>query len=296
MIDFKDMRADWQIERRFKSHDDLRALGCSESLIAWLNPNPDHFHLMVDPEEWFWRDKGWYKHTPADVLDELHRLSGGTFCSMSVKAQCAMLGISMTTIFGKRLGGARGKWEGRDGPVSVEQLALEHFEAQGAIGSCHESSGFAAWCLAMNNFYSARTKQVPGFEKVNGRHVPLTPSEKHARDYLAALNAARENLDAEYEKHRAYYDKLWRPLSLNDVRAFADLVSWEFIETLVRLSTQHGARPGMGWPDLTLRQDGMLRFVEVKANDRLRGTQAMWIRSIAAPLSLNVSVVRVRTR
>lgn len=293
MIDFKDVRPSWEIGRNFKNRDDLRRLGCSDRLIDWLNPNPDRWLLMVEPEDWFWRDRDWYGNDKQAEIVELHQLSDGTFGDMPLPAQCELLNLPLSVIKGEKVKGARGKWAGRSGPVRVEDYALEHFQAQGHDGFSFEGKGYSAWLLVAQEFYRALFKRIPGFDRVNGEFVRTTPSSESAADYLKALRITREKVGVAYERRNAYYDKLWSPVTLPSLTSFTSLIGWEMIEMMHDLNFRLGASVGRGWPDLTLKKDGALRFVEVKSGDRLRGSQAEWVRDVARPLGLSVSVLQV---
>lgn len=293
MFNFKDMRPCWEIGQNFHSREDLKKLGCSDQLISWLTPADGRWMMLVEPEEWFWRDRDWFPPKDRPFVQELHEISGGTFCAMSLEEQCDFLDIPFVTINGQKTKGARGKWEGRAGPVNVEAFALEHFEDQGATGFAFEGAGFAAWLYPMNDFYRAMFKRIPGYDRVNGEHVRSSPSAEGANEYLQALRKAREKLDQVLVARPDRYARLWPPVTRETLGTFTELVGWDLIEKLHDLQFRLGATVVNGWPDLTLKQDGKLRFVEVKSNDRLRGNQAKWVRDIARPLGLDVSVVRV---
>lgn len=293
MIDFRDLRPSWEVGRNFKTRDDLRNLGCSETLIEWLNPNPDHWMLMVEPEDWFWRDRDWYPRADQGAVSELHGLSGGTFCAMSLHPQCEFLDLPLTVIEGRKDPAVRGRWQGAEGPVRVEDLALEYYRGLGYEGFAFEGKAYGAWLIAQQDFYRALFKRIPGFDLVDGRHVKEAPGPERAADYLRSLRLARENIASAYQKKKARFDKLWAPVTLESLNRFTDLLGWEVIERMHDLNFRLGATVAFGWPDLTLRKGDELRFVEVKADDRLRGGQAEWVRDVARPLGLNVSVTRV---
>lgn len=293
MFNFKDMRPCWEIGRNFHSREDLQSLGCSEQLIAWLTPADHRSMMMVEPEEWFWRDRDWYPPADRAFANEIHEISGGTFCALPLEAQCSFLDIPLVIIKGKQVKGARGKWQGRDGPVSVEQLALEHFQNQGATGFAFEGAGFGAWLYPMNDFYRAMFKKMPGFDRINGEHMPSQPSAEGAAEYLKALRKAREKLDQLLDGQPNRYARLWPPVTRETLASFTELIGWDLIEQLHDLRFRLGASVQYGWPDLTIKMGDQLQFVEIKSNDRLRGNQAKWVRDVARPLGLEVSVVRV---
>lgn len=290
MIRYDDMRPSWKNPKRVWTREDLAILGCSKSLVEWLNPNPAGSMLMIEPEDWFWRDSEWFKNTPTEIVSELRAVAGGHFGDITLSDQCKFLGIPLSSIQGKSINGVRGKWEGLAGAVSAEEYVLEHFKAQGAQGLACEGKAQSAWHMAMRSRYRRRTGKIPGFEKVNGKSVLEIPSEETAQAYIDALRDVRTDIIIEYQSNKKYYDKLWR-VSFDDVLAFADVAGWEMIETAAYMAQRYGV--GGGWPDITMRTQGVLSFVEVKVKDRLRGSQAAWVRDIARPLGLDISVVRV---
>ncbi len=293
MIDFRDLRPSWQIESSFKDRDDLRKLGCSEQLIAWLNPNPDVWMLMVEPEDWFWRDRNWYGDANEPTIAELHRISGGTFCAMPLRDQCDFLGIPLITITGQKAKGHRGKWIGNECPLCVEDFALEHMKSEGFEGYAFEGKGYAAWMYVQQDFYRAIFKRIPGFDRVNGKLAKTIPSSASATDYLTALRTARAKIDGAYALRKAYYDKLWPPITLSSLAGFTELIGWEMIESMHDLNFRLGANVSRGWPDLTIKKESSLQFVEIKSGDKLHGSQADWVRNVARPLGLEVSVLQV---
>ena len=229
MFDFKDLRPDWEREKPFKTREDLKQLGCSQALIDWLLPEGSYGGMMVPPEDWFWRDSDWYKRTSdtkRELIQELHFISGGTFDKLDLKTQCDMLNIECKILEGQKIKGARGKWEGRNGPTGVEQYALEQLQPERATGFSCEGLGYSAWSLVRDNLYKRRTGKIAGFEKVDGQHVSLTPSETHAREYLASLKEARKRIRQEYDRDPWFHDHLWGSLSLGDVLRFPKLIKW----------------------------------------------------------------------
>lgn len=293
MFDFRDMRPLWEIDDRLRTREDLSRLGCSNELIDWLQPHGVDGVMMVEPAQWFWRDKDWYDDSSSAAVREIHEISGGTFCQLPLTEQCVFLGLDLQEIKASKVKGARGKWHGKHGPVSIENIALERYHENGWSGFAFEGAAYNAWIGIMNAFYRTMFKRIPGYEKENGQQVLAKPSRASAADYLTALRAARENFDAAYTLKTAKYDKLWAPATYSTIKSFTDMIGWDLIEKMHDLQYRLGATVGFGWPDLTVGANGSLRFVEVKGTDRLRGNQALWVRDVARPLGLNVSVVRV---
>ena len=193
----------------------------------------------------------------------------------------------MLSIKGTKAEGQRGSWESPTGPISAEEYVLKHFKTQGAQGLACEGNAQAAWHVAMHSRFQQRTGQIPGFERVNGKSIPETPSDQTAQSYVDALCDVRDDIENEYKSRKIYYDKLWR-VSFDDVLAFADIVGWELLEKAAFMFRRHGV--GGGWPDITMRLNEELRFVEVKVKDKLRGSQARWVCDFARPFGLDVSV------
>lgn len=182
---------------------------------------------------------------------------------------------------------------GQNGPLRVEDLGLEYYRSLGYRGFAFEGKAYGAWTIAQQVFYRALFKRMPGFDRVDGKIIKEEPGPERAADYLKALRLARENIESAYTRKKTYFDKLWAPVTLSSLVAFIDLIGWEMIERMHDLNFRLGASVWRGWPDLTLRMGDELRFVEIKSSDRMHGSQAEWVRDVARPLGLNVSITRV---
>lgn len=125
-FNFRDQAPDYERQIIVQDRDDLAGLGCSDRLIDWLwAPNLKPRPFMMPPEDWFWRDREWFKRVDQDIVDEIHEISGGTFGDLSIDQQVQLLDIPMLELTGTKVPGARGKWQGVGGPVSVEVFAQE---------------------------------------------------------------------------------------------------------------------------------------------------------------------------
>lgn len=294
MIDFKDMRPEWEIGFRNWTRADVRELGASDALIDWLtHGNRDSDRFMVRPEEWFWRDRDWFGKLKDPIcMTEMHAISGGTFCAMSLEAQCDMLGISLTTIKGEKVKGSRGKWAGRNGPVTVEQFALEQLQDCGASGFAVEGLGYAAWGYARSPVAKQMRKKKIKIQEVNGGFFDFIPGAESVQLYRDALMVTRKNIDLIHAKYKGF-PNLWGSFTLEDAKAFGEVLGWDVFEQIDGIYYMHATNCVVGWPDITVRRNGELEFIEVKSNDRLRGNQARWVANVARPLNLKVSVCRV---
>ncbi|WP_069052336.1 hypothetical protein [Bosea sp. RAC05] len=269
---------------------DLRNLGCSEETIEHLFPNPKTEGVFLDPSEWFWKDRAWFKHTPPDVMADIARISGGFFSDLSLTDQAQLLGVEIRTIPGERVRGERGKWRSAAGlAVDIEEFALEALLQPGERGTWNEGKSLNAFHLLTAKVFEKMHGHWIGFEETNRR--PYTASAAYTQKVLAAARSVLDDPRSVYFKLQSYFDHLMKA-PISEVERFIDVAGPEHILRVLDHGYTNGTRSMSGHPDITIRGEG-LRFIEVKHRDRLHGNQADWILSVAKPLGLDVEIIRV---
>ncbi|MET4481608.1 hypothetical protein [Bradyrhizobium sp. F1.13.3] len=290
-IDFRDLRPQYDIEIAATTRHDLKKAGCREETIAKMFPHRSVITALVPPESWFWTDRSWFVGWPKQVVDDIYGIAGGCFADMSVEDQTHLLGVEIVQLRGKR-SDRHGLWLSGGDPVTVEQYALEALEKEGRRGIFCENHVPSALSLMTKKRYEALFNLWLGFD--DDKRRPYTPSAVYTERAVVALRDVLRDPEAAYEKHRLYFEKLWDKTSLSDVFEYISIVSEDFIETQFRHRMDRNLLAVSGSPDLALRAEH-LQFREVKAMDRMLGSQGLWVKNFARPLSLDYGVVLVRS-
>lgn len=293
MIEFDSLAPSYSSETTINSVDGLRDLGCSETLIAnILIGDGSSYRPIVEPEEWFWADPERFG-AGGPWVDELYRLTGGGFINLPFQQQATLLGLPVECICKKKVPLKRGRWllrAGRDG--SIEEAALEEILKPDEHGFYAEGDYLAM--LHSMAVQVARSAFKQDFDLDQASRVTCQ-TEKHRKQMLDALALFLGNreklLEALWQRSGGAFSH--RPsITLESLSKYIDLAGIEFLSRIMTHYIKHSLH-GAGHPDLTLIGPGGVRFVEVKGEDRLRGTQATWIRNVARPLGLDVTVVQV---
>lgn len=268
----------------------MRELGFDEDDIAELFVNPANESILVDPKAWFWTDRKWWKHTRPATVEKMYQIAGGCFAELSLTEQAAMLGVEITQIEGRPSKAGRGMWLLPDGSAgTVEDFALSHYLAQDQRGTACEGKALNGLHLMIGKVFERLHGHWIGFDAQNRMNLQKGP--EYALKVDQAAREALANLKQIYSEKRGYYLGLLKaPFEV--IEEFVATVGEEHILRCMEIRYLYGATIFSGHFDLTLRGDA-LRFVEVKAKDRLHGNQADWVRSVARPLGLDVSIVRV---
>lgn len=270
--------------------DDLRRLGCSEALVAYLAPAPAHIALK-HPREWFWTNRAWFKGTSREVTDEIARFAGGFFCELPLEEQAAMMGVRIVSVPGIRAKAGRGLWQSASGrAVSIEELGLEISGRPGERGTSYEGRGLSAFWFMVSKTFESMHGHWLGFETTNRQRYE--PGPDYARKVLASVDAVLADPKDVHRRHSAYLQTLWRGLELRDVMDWLAIVGTDFVRRYHEHCYRVGTNGQGGHPDLTI-SGSELRFVEVKGKDRMHANQASWIVDIARPLGLDVTVLKV---
>lgn len=288
MIAFKSLEPSYRLPKAIKTREDLEKLGCSPELIKNVClGKSDEFHPLWPPEEWFWADRRRFGHGGAWV-DELYQIAGGCFADLSLIDQCELLGLKIEEIRLPKSPAGRGEWMKRGDAVSLEEAALHRLLRTGEIGFHLEGSELAVILQATKYLAMARFRGSFDLETLAGMK-PAT--DEQIEKWLIAL-------DILLERPHGLSGPLWERLrratktSLENVLLYIERAGATFVRSIAAHCLRHGLKTP-GHPDLTIIGSNV-RFVEVKATDKLYGTQACWMRDVARPLGLPVSVVRVK--
>lgn len=268
----------------------MREIGFDDEDLAALFVNPKTESILVDPKEWFWTDRKWWKHTRPETVDKMYQITGGCFAELSLTDQAAMLGLEIEEIAGRPSKAGRGMWVLPDGSTgAVEDLALSHYRERGYSGTATEGKALNGINLMNGQVFQKHFGHWLGFDETNQRQHQ--PGPEYAAKVLVSAREVLANLRAVYEARKSYYLGLLKA-PIEEIETYIATVGSEHILRCLEHRYVHRAMVFSGHFDLTLRGDG-LRFVEVKAKDRLHGNQADWVRSVARPLGLDVSIARV---
>ncbi len=268
----------------------MREIGFDEDDLAELFVNPKAESILVDPKAWFWTDRKWWKHTRPETVDKMYQLAGGCFAELSLSEQAAMLGLEIEQIEGRPSKAGRGMWVLPGGSAgTVEDLALAHYRSQGFAGTSSEGKALNGFNLMNGQVFRRMHGHLLGFDETNKQLHQAGPA--YAAKVLASARETLANLRSVYNERKPYYQGLLK-VPIEEIEAYIATVGPDHILRCLEHRYVHRAMVFSGHFDLTLRGES-LRFVQVKAKDRLHGSQADWVRSVARPLGLEVSIVRV---
>jgi hypothetical protein len=289
MIDFKSLTPSYERHAIIRSRADLRSLGCSADLIENVClGGPDDFQPLWPPEEWFWADRRRFGHG-ADWVEELYQIAGGCFAELPFRQQCELLDLSIRQVAIPRAANERSKWLTKAGePVGPELAVLDHLLGPGEIGFAVEGNLLGAISAMTNRIAKHRFKREFDLNQAAGL-VPMT--DEHVDQLTSSLDIFLDRAEHFTRGLWPHMKRIFRDVSVEDLVLFADRAGGSFIKRVLALYFRHHL-PGSGHPDLTIIGDD-IRFVEVKVKDRLWGTQAEWVRNVARPLNLSVSVAQV---
>lgn len=289
MIDFKSLVPSYERNAIIRNRHDLQSLGCSADLIENVClGGPDDFHPLWPPEEWFWADRRRFGHG-GDWVEELYRIAGGCFAELPFHQQCDLLGLSIQRLEIPKAPTGRGKWLTKAGEaVGPEMAALDHLLAPGEIGFAVEGNLLGAISAMSKRMAKHRFKREFDLNQAAGG-VPIT--DQHVDQLMTSLDILLDRAEHFIRGLWPHMNAIFRDVSVEDLVLFTERAGAPFIKRVLALYFQHHL-PGSGHPDLTIIGEGV-RFVEVKAKDRLWGTQGAWVRNVARPLNLSVSVVQI---
>lgn len=289
MLDFRSLTPSYERPTLVRSRDDLRALGCSPDLIENVClGGANDFVPLWPPEEWFWADRRRFGHG-GDWVEELYRISGGCFADLPFKEQCELLGLSVQQIAIPKSTNGRGKWLTRAGEsVGPEKAALDRLLKPGEVGFQVEGNLLGAIRAMTGRIAKHRFKREFSLDQAAGF---ATVTDEHVDQLVSSLDIFLERAEHFIRGLWPRMNGIFRDVSPDDLVLFVDRAGAAFIRQIMFLYFKHRLA-GAGHPDLTIIGDGV-RFVEVKAKDRLWGTQGEWVRNVARPLNLSVSVAQI---
>lgn len=289
MIDFQSLVPSYERNSIIRSRDDLRTLGCSPKLIENVClGGPDDFQPLWPPEEWFWADRRRFG-VGEDWVDEIYQIAGGCFAELPFKQQCELLGLPIQQIAIPKAATGRGKWLTKEGKaVGPERAALSHLLGPEEVGFHVEGNLLGAISAMTNRIAKHRFKREFDLNQAAG----ITPvTEEHVRQLTSSLDIFLDRAEHFTRGLWPHMNGIFRDVSVDDLVLFIERTGGAFIKRVLSLYFRHRLA-GAGHPDLTIIGE-QVRFVEVKVKDRLWGTQGEWVRNVARPLNLSVSVVQV---
>ena len=207
----------------------------------------------------------------------------------------------MSVDFAERATGADGWISATGAIVGPEQLVLERFREQGALGCWCEGGSInllmkaaSLDVLAKHNTFHDRRDAIRRYFEAQCTILQSHQQEVIASmarvDRMAIVRAAEEICADDFV--RAAYPR---------IRSDFLVLLWEVLGSsrLVPIATKFFVRPydyRSGWPDLTLVERERVRFVEVKTTDHLHEAQIRFALEVAAPLNLACAVHQVKAR
>jgi len=175
----------------------------------------------------------------------------------------------------------------------IEQIALKYFEETAASG-VHDEGFFVNQTMRAAMLHDFKTeKEFRAFagdfteprnsfaqglllcaRDSGNQHtfIQATQAELVEKIGSTPIEAIREFIANDAKKPRFHASPRWDEETLRKFNEFLDVISLKMLSDIARKQTETGAYAG--FPDLTLWQDGKVRFVEVKGPlDRLTPNQ-----------------------
>ncbi|KAG8908522.1 hypothetical protein FRB99_005882 [Tulasnella sp. 403] len=206
----------------------------------------------------------------------------------------------------KRTG--KSTWKGRNGEVSVEEYALEHYEGLGYKGF-HSESRIVLHLFTLLFWPILFDSTIPGAFETPFQSSPLDLA--HDTFFQSRKDAILERLqDIEDGKHLEFIREAderererktwaigvrWDDYPLEDTLEVAEGIGGHGLATICRLLAEEYSNRGSGVPDLIIWNASEKRsmFVEVKGpGDQLRENQRVWI-DVMLRHGIAVEVLRV---
>ncbi len=288
-VNFRDTSPQYDIQSSAWDEERLTALGCSEALIRELlkfhrtNTDP-----LQRPEDWFWIDPP--KGVVNRFLEEMFCIAGGSFVSLPLDAQCALLSMEVIELPMLRCQSGRGRWLADDGRAySIEQAALKELMAADQAGYSCEGKMLSAVITLTNQVFREQSGNDLFIKYPNHLNYPL---ESDTDQFMSCLDKVVASPAECYKKHRGIMARLYS-FGPSDIESYASRAAPLFLRSMVALHLRRRCSI-RGHLDLTIFHEAGCSFIEVKSSaDRLRGAQACWIRNVARPLNLFVSLAHV---
>jgi hypothetical protein len=248
---------------------------------------------LLAPERWFWTDRNWFRRWPRHVTDEIYAVSGGAFAELPLEKQLNLFGLEVLDFEGLPVFDVRGRWHSKSGShVSVEEYGLQCILEAGGKGIANPTD---IWLMVKKQFEKIYGHWL-GFDETNSRRY--TPNSHYTLKAMEAVEAVLNRPEEVFNENSGYYLSLWNSggATLNDfsrIRTYIEIVGKEHIRSRIRLMMETNWQLS-GSPDVIVRSPSeKLKFYEVKSRDKLHGSQGLWLRNVARPLSLDVSIIRI---
>jgi hypothetical protein len=266
----------------------------------------------MGPDEYYWTPDGFFeanKIMTPELLHEIREKTGGSFYSLSLTEQCALLGIEYQKIHPADMVAVCAN-PPLDASKGVEEFSFDFYKNQDWAGDSGEGATIHLLSFMLkrrldkldvkyHNYYYLKlsNKLFPhGIFKrecIEAHEYGIIEQEvKSILDFSSLLDVYEI-----WNKHQNIAFGLPRKvtpnnLSLDDFLAVCQGLTHSLLTSITNLKVM--GYTGMGWPDLTLQKDAKLKFVEVKqSQDKFTHRQAYWIRNFAIPLSLDFKVLHV---
>jgi len=280
----------------------MERIGLPETWIARLKALEAWGTIWIGVREYYWTPDDWFRvvhfePTNKKWLADIRQKTGGCFYYLTLADQSRVLSLTLLCSDVSREKISNKEVWRLDEQVfhRVEDVALALLRRDGWQGLADEG-GIAHATVSLIRRAVERNTGV--------NITALLSSALAAGDAKANWQAIHEYVETDLDDNWIYRalheDSDWAVHTLCKEGTIESMkTAWTglgatFFARLVVHSLKHTRGVLSGWPDLTLWKDTAVRFVEVKQKDKLHRNQAYWIRNIARPLGLDVSVLRVR--
>jgi hypothetical protein len=213
--------------------------------------------------------------------------------------QAARLGIQHEVVLLEK-GDGKDWRHGPNGPwTTVETGALEHYRSIGWDGAASEG-GLILTLIKAASFEALDVRNSDTFvEALYAQNVAFE-QDRFAPERLIATvsNATRRQIERNWKVIAASAGN--SPAYYPNVRKHHVISLFDALgpDRLAEIATVFATAPydlRAGWPDLTLWQDGQVKFVEVKGpSDSFHASQARLISKLLLPLGFEVGLAEVR--
>ena len=294
-IDFRSMRPTYEVytEKRCSRRDLLSAGVCPKAVDGLLlnaySKKPMRYTL-INPEEWFWTDRDWWKDAP--FVSVLYDISGGAFSDLDPQAQAAFLKIPFVEMRGMK--GRGPLWRMPDGSeVDLVRYLRYRLIAEGyrmtvaypptidlmVLNYCEDKFGT---CI---HFISSKKPDVQELRKLAIRCVD------------EVLSDPGKEWDRKSDYYYRFYNGLRKiPIGKDELLATIDLIGHDVVSTLQKHNWRHKLYENLmtaaGFP-LAGIKDGELTFFFVTQKSSFKSNVANFFRDYGNPLGLNIKLVQI---
>lgn len=217
---------------------------------------------------------------------------------VTLAEQCSDIGWSLTEVMARKLDKRLWSLEGGPAGLPEEVVGQMYASSGGSVNYCEGGSALLLMKAAALEALAARNSFGDRMDAVNRYlEAQMTILAEHTAEIVETVRCISPDALARN------VNELTRSSTLT---SFFPRVKGEFMlelfdnlgrDKLADILQAFASAPydyRAGWPDLIVIQDGAMKLVEVKTNDKLLDTQMRFARGIGTPMGFDCGVVRLK--